>query len=65
LIEESERRARALVGDADGAFTKLQRACPRFNRRLERARSDVAAQRERARQRGLLDIAPLLGRPLG
>jgi hypothetical protein len=40
------------------------RADPRFNRLLERARSDVAAQRERARQRGLLDFAPLLGRPL-
>jgi hypothetical protein len=78
--------ARALVGDADGAFTELQRAFdagwrdygvasvdpmlarlradPRFDRLLERARSDVAAQRERARQRGLLDFSPLLGRPL-
>jgi serine/threonine-protein kinase len=78
--------ARALVGDADGAFTELQRAYdagwrdygvasvdpmlatlradPRFDRLLERARSDVAAQRERARQRGLLDFSPLLGRPL-
>jgi hypothetical protein len=37
---------------------------PRFRALLDRARSDVAAQRERARQRGLLDFAPLLGRPL-
>lgn len=37
---------------------------PRFAALLERARSDVVAQRERARQRGLLDFAPLLGRPL-
>lgn len=37
---------------------------PRFRALLDRARTDVAAQRERARQRGLLDFAPLLGRPL-
>jgi serine/threonine protein kinase len=37
---------------------------PRFGAMLDRARADVAAQRERARQRGLLDFAPLLGRPL-
>ena len=78
--------ARALVGDANGAFVELQRACdagwraygiaaidlmlaavrddPRFRALLDRARTDVAAQRERARQGGLLDFAPLLGRPL-
>ena len=37
---------------------------PRFRTLVERARTDVAAQRERARQRGLLDFASLLGRPL-
>ncbi len=37
---------------------------PRFRALVDRARTDVAAQRERARQRGLLDFAPLLGRPL-
>jgi hypothetical protein len=37
---------------------------PRFRALVERARLDVAAQRERARQRGLLDFTPLLGRPL-
>ena len=37
---------------------------PRFRALLDRARSDVTAQRERARQRGLLDFASLLGRPL-
>jgi len=37
---------------------------PRFRALLDRARTDVAAQRERATQRGLLDFAPLLGRPL-
>jgi hypothetical protein len=37
---------------------------PRFGALLDRARTDVAAQRERARQRGLLDFAALLGRPL-
>jgi TolB-like protein len=78
--------ARALVGDADGAFGELQRAYdagwrdygiaaidpmldavrddPRFRALVDRASTDVAAQRERARQRGLLDFAPLLGRPL-
>jgi serine/threonine protein kinase len=78
--------ARALVGDADGAFAELQRAYdagwrdygiaaldpmlatlrddPRFGALLDRARTDVAVQRERARQRGLLDFASLLGRPL-
>jgi hypothetical protein len=78
--------ARALVGDANGAFAELQRAYdagwrdygiaaidpmlaalrddPRFRALLDRARTDVAAQRERAGQRGLLDFAPLLGRPL-
>jgi hypothetical protein len=78
--------ARALVGDANGAFAELQRAYdagwrdygiaaidpmlaalrddPRFRALLDRARADVAAQRERASQRGLLDFAPLLGRPL-
>jgi hypothetical protein len=40
------------------------RADPRFRALLDRARTDVAAQRARARQRGLLDFAPLLGRPL-
>ncbi len=40
------------------------RADRRFGALLERARSDVAAQRERARQRGLFDFSPLLGRPL-
>ena len=77
--------ARALVGDADGAFAEFQRAYdagwrdygvaaidpmlaalradPRFAALVERARSDVAAQRERARQRGLFDFSPLLGRP--
>jgi serine/threonine protein kinase/tetratricopeptide (TPR) repeat protein len=38
---------------------------PRFRALIDRARTDVAAQRERARQRGLLDFAPLLGRSLG
>jgi len=78
--------ARALVGDASGAFDELQRAYdagwrdygiaaidpmlaalrddPRFKALVDRARTDVAAQRERARQRGLLDFAPLIGRPL-
>ncbi len=78
--------ARALLGDADGAFAELQRAYdagwrdygiaaidpmlatlrpdPRFSALLDRARTDVATQRERARQRGLLDFAQLLGRPL-
>ena len=37
---------------------------PRFRALVDRARTDVAAQRERARQRGLLDFAPLLGRRL-
>ncbi len=37
---------------------------PRFRALIDRARTDVAAQRDRARQRGLLDFAPLLGRPL-
>jgi tetratricopeptide (TPR) repeat protein len=37
---------------------------PRFDALLDRARTDVAAQRERARQRGLLDFTPLRGRPL-
>ena len=37
---------------------------PRFRALVDRARTDVAAQRERARQRGLLDFAPLLGRSL-
>ena len=37
---------------------------PRFRALVDRARADVAAQRERARQRGLLDFAPLLGRSL-
>jgi hypothetical protein len=36
----------------------------RFGALLGRAKEDVAAQRERARQRGLLDFAPLIGRPL-
>jgi serine/threonine protein kinase/tetratricopeptide (TPR) repeat protein len=36
----------------------------RFSALLDRIRTDVAAQRERARQRGLLDFAPMLGRPL-
>jgi hypothetical protein len=36
----------------------------RFRALVDRARTDVAAQRERARQRGLLDFAPLLGHPL-
>jgi hypothetical protein len=35
---------------------------PRFRALIGRATHDVAAQRERARQRGLLDLAPLLGR---
>ena len=78
--------ARALVGDATGAFAELQRAYdagwrdygiatidpmltavrgdPRFRALVDRARTDVAAQRDRARRRGLLDFAPLLGRPL-
>jgi hypothetical protein len=78
--------ARALAGDANGAFAELQRAHdagwrdygiaaidpmlaalrddPRFRALVDRARTDVAAQRERARQRGLLDFAPLLGRSL-
>jgi TolB-like protein len=78
--------ARALLGDANGAFAEFERAYgagwrdygiaaidpmlatvrndPRFGALLDRARSDVAAQRERARQRGLFDFAPLLGRPL-
>jgi hypothetical protein len=78
--------ARALVGDANGAFAELQRAYdagwrdygiaaidpmlaavradPRFRALLDSARTDVAGQRERARQRGLLDFASLLGRPL-
>jgi eukaryotic-like serine/threonine-protein kinase len=78
--------ARALVGDANGAFAEFQRAYdagwrdygiaaidpmlaavrddPRFRALVDRARTDVAAQRERARQRGLLDFAPLLGRSL-
>ena len=78
--------ARALVGDATGAFAELQRAYdagwrdygiaaidpmlavlrndPRFRALVDRARTDVAAQCERARQRGLLDFAPLLGRAL-
>ena len=78
--------ARALVGDADGAFDEFQRAYdagwrdygiaaidpmlatvrddPRFRALVERAKTDVATQRERARQRGLLDFASLLGRPL-
>lgn len=37
---------------------------PRIDALLNRARTDVAAQRERARQRGLLDFTPLLGHPL-
>jgi eukaryotic-like serine/threonine-protein kinase len=37
---------------------------PRFRALVDRASTDVAAQRERARQRGLFDFAPLLGRPL-
>ena len=36
----------------------------RFRALVDRARTDVAAQRERERQRGLLDFAPLLGRAL-
>jgi serine/threonine protein kinase/tetratricopeptide (TPR) repeat protein len=78
--------ARALNGDADGAFAELERGYaagwrdygiaaidpmlatlrddPRFRALLDRASTDVAAQRERARQRALLDFAPLLGRPL-
>jgi serine/threonine-protein kinase len=78
--------ARALLGDADGALTGLQRAYdagwrdyaiagidpmlaslrddPRFRALLDRARADVTMQRERARQRGLLDFESLLGHPL-
>jgi hypothetical protein len=37
---------------------------PGFRALVDRARTDVAVQRERARQRGLLDFAPLLGRSL-
>jgi hypothetical protein len=37
---------------------------PRFRALVDRARTDVAAQRERARQRRLLDFAPRLGRSL-
>ena len=37
---------------------------PRFRALVDRARTDVATQRERAKQRGLLDFAPLLGGPL-
>ncbi len=35
-----------------------------FQSLLERARIDVAAQRDRARERGLLDLSSLIGRPL-
>lgn len=37
---------------------------PRFRGLLDRAKADVAAQRERARARGLFDLASLIGRPL-
>ena len=40
------------------------RGDPRFRAPVDRARTDVAAQRDRARRRGPLDFAPLLGRPL-
>jgi hypothetical protein len=40
------------------------RGDPRFRALIDRATTDVASQRERARQRGLLDFASLLGRPL-
>jgi len=37
---------------------------PGFRSLLDRARRDVAAQRDRARERGLLDLAALIGKPL-
>jgi hypothetical protein len=37
---------------------------PGFRSLLDRARRDVAAQRDRARERGLLDLSSLIGRPL-
>ena len=37
---------------------------PGFRSLLDRARDDVAAQRDRARARGLLDLSSLIGRPL-
>jgi hypothetical protein len=36
---------------------------PDFRALLDRAVQDVAAQRERANTRGLLDLSSLLGRP--